>query len=287
MTGVVGAVTDNRIGIAGVVRRPAVLACQFMDASGNGPLSSAALCLNWCLQQQAVVISCSFGATTFSAALQAAAQAISAQNVVLVTSAGNDGVSGDAVPHYPSEFSKTLPGVISVAASDQSGNLWTRSNYGPASVQVAAPGVSVLGLGLGGQYISLSGTSMSTPQVAGIAALLLADLATRASSLTKTPQINQAVKAAIVGTTRNFSSPADAAKLAGGGIVDAAAALKAFRGSATYATASRSSISATVVAAVAGIVVGILLSVAAFGLLVWARRLREMRAVRRQQAIDA
>ncbi|KAK9826993.1 hypothetical protein WJX74_002920 [Apatococcus lobatus] len=286
VTGVIGAVTDNRIGIAGIVRRPAVLPCRFMDASGNGPLSSAALCFNWCLQRQAAVISCSFGATTFSAALQTAAQAISAQNVVLVTSSGNEGTSNDASPHYPSEFSKSLPGVISVAASDRSGNLWARSNYGPASVQVAAPGVSILGLGLGAEYVTLSGTSMAAPQVAGIAALLLADLATRASSLTKTPQINEAVKAAILGTTRNFSSAADRAKVLSGGVVDAGAALRAFRRSATYATASRSSISATVVAAVAGIVVGILLSVVGFGLVVWVRRLRQIRAVRRQQALD-
>ncbi len=91
-----------------------------MDSSGNGDLSSAARCFDWCLQQGASVISCSFGATTFSAALQAAAQAVASQNVVLVTSAGNDGISNDATPHYPSEFSKTLPGVISVAASDTS-----------------------------------------------------------------------------------------------------------------------------------------------------------------------
>lgn len=160
-TGVVGALTNNGIGIAGVVQNPSILACQFMDASGNGALTDAALCFNWCLQEQANVISCSFGTTAFSAALQSAVQAVSAQNIVFVASAGNEGTDNDATPHYPSQFSTTLPGVITVGASDQKGNLWTRSNYGKSSVQIVAPGVGILGLGLGGAYVTLSGTSMA------------------------------------------------------------------------------------------------------------------------------
>ncbi len=136
------------------------------------------------------------------------------------------------------------------------------------------------------QVCSLCVSVPAAPQIAGVAALLLADLATRASSLTKTPQINEAVKQAIVSTVKNFSSQADAAKLLSGGIVDADAALRAFRKSATYVTASRSSISATVVAAVAGIVVGVLLSLVGMGLVVWVRRLQEVRRVRAQAAID-
>ena len=122
--------------------------------------------------------------------------------------------------------------------------------------------------------------------MAGVAALLLSDLAKRASSLTKTAQINEAVKQGIVSTARNFSSRADSAKLTGGGIVDAVAALKAFRGSSTYAAASRSSISATVVAAVAGILVGIVLTLAAVGLWVYVQRLQQIRATRARAALD-
>lgn len=162
VTGAIGAVTNNAIGIAGIVQNPSILACQFMDSAGNGALSDAALCFNWCLQQGANVISCSFGTTVFSAALQTAAQAVSGQNVFLATSAGNDGVDNDALPHYPSQLSASLPGVVAVAASDQSDNLWTRSDYGKTSVQIAAPGVAIPGLGLGGTYQTLSGTSMSS-----------------------------------------------------------------------------------------------------------------------------
>ncbi len=68
--------------------------------------------------------------------------------------------------------------------------------------------------------------------------------------------------------------------------MDADAALRAFRRSGTYATASRSSVSATVVAAVAGIVVGILLSLAGLGLAVWVRRLQAVRRTRARAALD-
>lgn len=159
--GVVGAASNNGIGVAGVVQRPGLLICRFMDATGSGSLSDAALCFDWCIQQQADVISCSFGGTTFSQTLQAAVQAASMQNVFVATSAGNNGANSDGVKQYPSAFAQTMPGVIAVAASDTNDNLWPRSNYGPASVQVAAPGVSVLGLGLGGITILDSGTSMS------------------------------------------------------------------------------------------------------------------------------
>ena len=149
------------MGVAAVVQRPALLICRFMDATGSGSLSDAALCFDWCIQQQAAVISCSFGGTTFSQTLQAAVQAASMQNLFVATSAGNNGANSDAVKQYPSAFAQTMPGVIAVAASDSSNNLWPRSNYGPASVQVAAPGVSIIGLGLGGVFISDTGTSMA------------------------------------------------------------------------------------------------------------------------------
>ena len=156
----IGAATNNRVGVAAVVQRPSLLICRFMDATGSGSLSDAALCFDWCIRQQAAVISCSFGGTTFSQTLQAAVQAASAQNLFVATSAGNNGVNADAVKQYPSAFAQTMPGVVAVAASDSAGALWLRSNYGSMTVQVAAPGVAVMGVGLGGAYVSLTGTSM-------------------------------------------------------------------------------------------------------------------------------
>jgi subtilisin family serine protease len=90
---------------------------------------------------------------------------------LFVASAGNDGVNTDTTAHYPSSMNNSI--VLSVGASDSNDNLWTRSNYGKSTVHVAAPGVSVLNLGLGGLYVKMTGTSMATPHVSGAAALIL------------------------------------------------------------------------------------------------------------------
>jgi serine protease len=87
-----------------------------------------------------------------------------------VAAAGNSGSNNDTTPFYPGSY--TQDNVVSVAAVDSNNQLASFSNFGATSVDIAAPGVSIVSTLPGGSYGSLSGTSMATPHVTGVIALV-------------------------------------------------------------------------------------------------------------------
>src|SRR5262249_9662835 len=93
---------------------------------------------------------------------------------IVVAAAGNSGQNADTSPLYPAAFSTRYPNVISVAATDSSGNLAGFSTYGPQSVTLGAPGANIYSTLPGGGYGYKSGTSMAAPHVAGAVALVAA-----------------------------------------------------------------------------------------------------------------
>lgn len=230
VAGVIGAVGNNALGIAGINQVSALIPCKFMDAGGGGWVSDAIRCWEYCLSRGAHVISNSWGGGAASAALRVGVAHAAERGVLLVTSAGNDAADTDATPHFPS----TLPDdiILSVAASTQAGTLWPKSNYGQRSVDVAAPGEKVLSTGPGGGFITLSGTSMATPHAAGAAALVLQQFARLGWDLDTVPPavgLGLQAKRALIKTARPLAAPPGMAKAPplAGGLLDVAAALAA------------------------------------------------------------
>jgi thermitase len=166
--GTLGA-TRNGGGVVGVAPKVKVMAIRFLGPEGQGTTEGAIRSIRYAVRMGARVISASWGGAGFSSLLAQAVQDAVDAGVVFVAAAGNEGRDIDRVPVYPA----SLPGVIAVGASNSIDQYAGFSNFGVASVWVAAPGDRIYSTHLEGRYASLSGTSMATPQVAGAVALAL------------------------------------------------------------------------------------------------------------------
>ncbi len=169
VAGIAAALTDNAIGVAGVSWGARIMPVKVLNAFGGGSTSNVALGIIWAADHNADVINLSLGCPAQAcpnppAALGAAIDYAYGKGVTLVAAAGNDGTN---FVDYPARF----PHVIAVAATDQSNNQWTSSNFGP-EVDVSAPGVGIYSTYRGNIYGYLTGTSMSTSFVSGLAAIL-------------------------------------------------------------------------------------------------------------------
>lgn len=172
VAGVIGAVGNNGVGIAGMNWNVKIMPLKFLRADGNGDTAAALNAIAYARRMGADVITCSWGG---SARSQALADAIAATNILFSCAAGNTGTNNDINQHYPSGFDS--PQIISVAASDANDGIPSFSNYGATTVDVAAPGdwiMSTYPSSLGHSYVKMKGTSMAAPHVSGLAALLLA-----------------------------------------------------------------------------------------------------------------
>ncbi len=172
VSGTIGAVGNNGLGVAGVNWQVRIMGVKFLSAGGGGTLYGAVAGINYAVANGAQVINASWGGGGFSQALYNSINTARSAGVLFVAAAGNSGLDNDLYPNYPAAYD--LDNIISVAATGQNDSLASFSNYGLVSTDIAAPGVSILSTVPGGGYASYSGTSMATPHVAGVAALVKA-----------------------------------------------------------------------------------------------------------------
>ena len=165
VAGIVAAVA-NETGIRGVASNVKILPLKFINGN-SGTTEDALNAIEYASGMGVKIINASFGSTQYNPALE---QAMNESGILFVTAAGNIGVDCSNVSIYPACFE--IPTSISVAATDNRGNLASFSSYG-SSIDVACPGVNILSTLPNDQYGLLSGTSMAAPQVAGIAALIM------------------------------------------------------------------------------------------------------------------
>ncbi len=172
VAGTIGAVGDNGIGVAGVNWNVKIMALKFLNSAGSGTTADAVAATLYAADKGAHVSSNSWGGGPFDQSLLDAIEYGANRGMLFVAAAGNDGRNNDTTPFYPS--SNASEAIVSVAATDHADALAFFSNYGAASVDLGAPGVNILSTTPGNAYESFSGTSMATPHVAGVAALLKA-----------------------------------------------------------------------------------------------------------------
>jgi subtilisin family serine protease len=211
--GIIGAVGNNGIGVAGTNWTVQIMPVEFLDSTGSGTDVAAAESIDYAVNHGAKVINASWGGSgTPDPTITAALQYADSKGVIFVAAAGNNGQDIDNNPFQPA--SEDLPNMIVVAAIGSNGALPSWSNYGVNSVQLAAPGVNIVSTLPNDSYGDLSGTSMATPYVTGTVALV--------EAAHPTWSMSQVIDAVLDHTT---ADPSLSGEVTTGGVVNAAAAV--------------------------------------------------------------
>jgi subtilisin family serine protease len=218
--GIIGSSPDAATGAMGVAPGVKIMAVRIIGDETKGFLSNAAAGIKYAADNGAKVISNSWRVyrswRTFDpsepniALLRAAIEYATAKGAIFVAASGNEMVNMntrfESDPLYPAGFTG-IPNFVVVAASNSRGTMAGFSNYGDKYVSVAAPGDNIISTIPGGRFMSMSGTSMATPLVAGaIARGLSANLAS--------PDAAERL------VTTSTPSPQWASKVRAGGVID-------------------------------------------------------------------
>ncbi|MEO0898943.1 MAG: S8 family serine peptidase [Bacteroidota bacterium] len=171
VAGIIGASTNNGVGISGIAWNVRLMPLKFLNQNGSGYVSDAIAAMDYALDMGVDISNHSWGSPTFSQAFDQMVDDAASDGHLIVTAAGNSyGNDNDHTPFYPASYSQD--NIFSTAAVDYHNNIASFSNIGQNSVDIMAPGVGIASTLPGNQYGYMSGTSMAAPMVAGALVLL-------------------------------------------------------------------------------------------------------------------
>lgn len=209
VAGCIGAVGNNGLGVAGVSWNAKIMPLRF-----DYDVATHVEALEYARDHGARIVNASFGGPGFSQTELNAIKDLAAYDILYVTSAGNDDSNIDRGQlNYPANYD--ADNIVSVASISRQGQITSFSQYGPLTVDVAAPGLQIVTTAIHNGYTTagVSGTSFSSPYVAGVAALIRSQY----------PSADyHEVKARLIESGQNGDN---AKELTAGGRVDADAAL--------------------------------------------------------------
>src|SRR5579871_1031451 len=229
VAGTIAESTNNKVGVAGVAYGATIMPLKVLSKSGSGSLGGIAQAIRWAADHGANVINMSLGGPFPAGTLASAVKYAHDKGVVVVAAAGND---GHGKVSYPARY----PGVIAVAATQDDGATTFYSNWGP-QIDIAAPGGNTRGNPQGGvlqhtivptdtsrtDYLYFMGTSMASPHVAGVAALVVG------AGVKKPDAVEQILLDTAKKPPSHESATGRVDNHYGAGIVDAGAALRKAR----------------------------------------------------------
>jgi subtilisin family serine protease len=170
VAGIIAAKAGNAIGGSGLAPNATIMAVKVLDSNRSGNSTVLARGIRYAVDQGARILSVSINGDSTTSDLTAALKYASDKGATIVASAGNNSRNIDQTPSYPA--SSAEPSVLTVTAEDDALNLPSFANTGLNSVDLAAPGDTILSTARGSGYETRSGTSMAAPFVTASLALL-------------------------------------------------------------------------------------------------------------------
>lgn len=178
IAGIIGAIRNNGIGIAGLAPGVKILPVRALDETGYGDDAGIAEGVLWAADNGATIINLSLGSPDKDPVLAASIENVTNRGVTVIAASGNDGTKGN-----PTSYPGALNNVTAVAATSynyQKALFSTSGSY----VDISAPGVSIMSTWPNNGYAYSSGTSMATPYVTASAALVQAKFGLKGTAVT-------------------------------------------------------------------------------------------------------